>query len=407
MFWPTLTHYGWAVSIRTAGQFVALQVDSFHHNGWRYWVRIRNTFLKREFQRIGLDFRAQTLCTVKLSRKFFPQYHRHSLDSLIDRHEISVSDRHRALTDARILSMLWEKWLGLVSHDIFYGSVRELVGKPALPPQIDPGIIDDLPESPGAYALYGQSGECLLVRRSANLRRQILAHFSASQKDTALLRNTHRIDWREAAGELGARLHEMVISDQGRKTNDELCAWQLLPDQNHGFKTRLVYARDVDFSSTPDLFGPYLSPREAIHALRKIANAHRLCQKILGLDTNFSDKACIGYRQKSCRGVCVGKESHSMHHARVLAALARSSLHCWPFPGPVAFVERDEYGTREDYHVISRWRYLGTTQSEEKLRQLIEERSNADLEFDPEIYRLVAKFSKSSKIRIIQLAFSD
>lgn len=42
MFWPTLTHYGWAVSIRTAGQFVALQVDSFHHNGWRYWVRIRN-----------------------------------------------------------------------------------------------------------------------------------------------------------------------------------------------------------------------------------------------------------------------------------------------------------------------------------------------------------------------------
>jgi hypothetical protein len=41
MFWPTLTHYGWAVSIRTAGQFVALQVDSFHHNGWRYWVRIR------------------------------------------------------------------------------------------------------------------------------------------------------------------------------------------------------------------------------------------------------------------------------------------------------------------------------------------------------------------------------
>lgn len=42
MFWPTLTHYGWAVSIRTAGQFVALQVDSFHHNGWRYWVRIRS-----------------------------------------------------------------------------------------------------------------------------------------------------------------------------------------------------------------------------------------------------------------------------------------------------------------------------------------------------------------------------
>lgn len=48
MFWPTLTHYGWAVSIRTAGQFVALQVDSFHHNGWRYWVRIRTSTTERE-----------------------------------------------------------------------------------------------------------------------------------------------------------------------------------------------------------------------------------------------------------------------------------------------------------------------------------------------------------------------
>ena len=39
-------------------------------------------FLQREFKRLGLDFRAPALCTVKLSRKLFPEHHRHSLDTV-------------------------------------------------------------------------------------------------------------------------------------------------------------------------------------------------------------------------------------------------------------------------------------------------------------------------------------
>lgn len=60
-------------------------------------------FLKSEFARAGLSYEPQVLCTVKLSRKLFPEQRRHNLDSLIERHGLTCSARHRALGDAEVL----------------------------------------------------------------------------------------------------------------------------------------------------------------------------------------------------------------------------------------------------------------------------------------------------------------
>ncbi|MGE5615630.1 MAG: PolC-type DNA polymerase III, partial [Bacillota bacterium] len=43
-------------------------------------------FLKNEFRRVEMPFTAEVLCTVRLSRRLFPESHGHSLDSLIARH---------------------------------------------------------------------------------------------------------------------------------------------------------------------------------------------------------------------------------------------------------------------------------------------------------------------------------
>ena len=58
-------------------------------------------FLRHEFERAGLRFQARTLCTVKLSRRLYPDHARHNLDSLIDRHNLQCNSRHRALGDAQ------------------------------------------------------------------------------------------------------------------------------------------------------------------------------------------------------------------------------------------------------------------------------------------------------------------
>ena len=53
-------------------------------------------FLKNEFRRRGMSFNARVLCTVKLSRKLYPQHTRHNLDTLLERHGITCDARHLA-----------------------------------------------------------------------------------------------------------------------------------------------------------------------------------------------------------------------------------------------------------------------------------------------------------------------
>ena len=359
-------------------------------------------FLKHEFKRLGIDFRATSLCTVKLSRKLFPGHHRHSLDTLVGRYDIVVADRHRALADARVLWELWQRWHEMMPAEAIWQTVDLITGRPELPPQIDPTVIDDLPEAPGAYALFGKEGELLLAKRSTNIRQQVFAHFSPAKRDTALVRDTFRIDWREAAGELGARLKEIELTSAVRRPQDELCSWRLVLHGEGDFRPVLMFAGDTDFAHTEDLFGLYQNRREAVHALRKLAEGHRLCHNQVGLGTGKEGEACIAYKQKTCRGACIGKEPVSLHSARLMAALAKYRIHPWPYPGPVVLVERDEFGMREDYHVVDAWRYLGTAHDEATLDEIVENRSgDAATAFDADIYRIVGKYLRDGKIKVM------
>ena len=60
-------------------------------------------FLKHAFARLERSFAARVLCTVRLSRRLYPDAQGHGLDALIARHALDVTDRHRALGDARAL----------------------------------------------------------------------------------------------------------------------------------------------------------------------------------------------------------------------------------------------------------------------------------------------------------------
>jgi DNA polymerase-3 subunit epsilon len=358
-------------------------------------------FLKREFKRLDIDFRMPTLCTVKLSRKLFPEHHRHNLDTLVTRHGIVTKDRHRALADARVLWDLWQCWHESLPAETIKKTVDVIVGRPDLPPQIDVAVIDDLPEAPGAFALYAEDGGLLQVKRSTNIRQQVLAVFAPANRETVLARNTWRIEWHEAAGELGARLHEIELSRSTRKPVEDLCSWQLTQHAEGDFRPQLVYSRDLDFAVADDLFGLYMNRREAIHALRKLAEAHRLCHSHLGLVEAAKGEACIAYKQKTCRGTCVGKESPSLHSARMMTALAKFKVKTWPYKGAVALIERDEFGTREGFHLVDRWRYLDTVHNEQALYERLEGRTEAA--FDPDIYRIMNKYLQTGKLRVLAL----
>ena len=364
-------------------------------------ARFDYSFLKREFYRLGINFRANNLCTVKLSRKLFPEHHRHSLETLVSRFGIQVEARHRALEDARVLWLLWQQWHAMLSGDTIRTAIDGIVGRPQLPPQLDPAVVDDLPEAHGAYALLDKDGDALKVKRASNLRQQVLAHFQPQNRDSVLTKETCRIEWRETAGEFGARLAELELTAASRKPLDELCSWRLKKTVDGDFRPELVFANELDFATAKELFGLYYSRREAFVALRKLVDAHHLCHGVCGTDNSKPGDACVGFKQRACRGTCVGKEPISSHSARLMMALARTRISEWPFNGPIAIVERDEFGMHEDFHVIDHWRHLGVAHDETTLEALLDARQGRF--FDPEIYRALAKALKTEKLRVITL----
>lgn len=368
-------------------------------------------FLKSEFTRLAMDFRMPTLCTVRLSRKLFPEHHRHNLDTLVTRHRLSVhGSRHRALTDARLLWELWQCWQRELPGTTIEKAVATICGPAAWPAQVDPGMIDDLPEAPGAFAFYGEDGRLLVLKRSSNIRRQVLAQFAAGKRSEQLVDATRRIDWREAAGELGARLQEIELQRSASRATqepaagqiDEVCSWQVRPGSDGDFRVQLVRAQDLDFALYDDLFGLYGNRREAIRALRQMADAHHLCHQRLGLDDSAAGHACAAYRQKNCRGTCIGRESAAAHGIRLLTAIARWKLKPWPFAGPVALLESDDFGLRKDIHLVDRWRHVCTVRSEEALRvRLLDGPSQQP--FAPDVYRIISRGLAAGSITLRRL----
>jgi len=368
-------------------------------------------FLKAEFARLGVDFRATVLCTVKLSRKLYPAFPRHNLDSLIERHGIVVGERHRALADARVLRDLWQRWRAAPGEVALQAAVAALTRPVALPERLDPALADELPECHGAWALRGDDGALLASGRASNLRHKVLSLFAdgrASRPPAAL---AQQVEWTPAAGEFGARLAEIRYQRELKAAKTGAIAdpaagghwsWQLRAGDAGDCRPALVDERSAQFGVDDDLYGLYDTAKEARHALRKLADAHFLCPALLGLETpKAGDRACSAVRGGLCRGACCGRESLARHGARLFAALARLKLRVWPHAGPVVLVERDEFGMREDFHLFDRWRYYGRAEASEAIETgaMFESESH----FDSDIYRAYLKYSQGSALRLIAL----
>ena len=84
-------------------------------------------FMTEEFRRAGELFAMDRLCTVRLSRKLYPEYKTHKLDALIDRHGYRVDRRHRAYDDAEVLHKFYHENLIRLGSDQFYPLAQKLV----------------------------------------------------------------------------------------------------------------------------------------------------------------------------------------------------------------------------------------------------------------------------------------
>jgi DNA polymerase-3 subunit epsilon len=382
-------------------------------------ARFDYSFLRSEFLKADMGFSAKVLCTVKLSRRLFPEFVRHNLDVVMERNGLTCGARHRALGDARVLHDFWFKLRRDVEEARLAAVVQALLGAHQLPAHLPPGLADDLPEGPGAYRFFGADDTLLYVGKSNSLRARVCSHFGAERPDSLdrrLADQVRRVDWVETAGELGAMLHEAEwIRTQkpvyNRRAKSKAPPHTLRPrpaptPAGQAYRVEPAAIDSVDLADLMQCFGVFHSEKDARKAQIDIARAHGLCLKVLGLEDGAG--SCFAYQVGKCKGACVGKEPLILHNTRLQLALSSLKVKSWPFPGRVALRERGPRGGSPewmhdtDLHVVDHWTYLGTARTEEELDELGARESNAA--FDVDVYRILMRyFAKNPKLDWLDL----
>lgn len=371
-------------------------------------------FLRNAFSEAGLPYKADVLCTVKLSRALYPTERKHNLDSLIERHALKADARHRAMADADLLWQLWQKLNATLPAETLVTALQSLLQRPSLPSHLPADALDDIPDTPGVYLFYGENDMPLYVGKSVRLRQRVLSHFNSDHKlykDMRLSQQLYRIEVRETAGEIGALLLEaqlvkdlQPVHNRLLRRQGDLCAWRLKEDDRGNTLPVLTFASEQDFGRAERLYGLFSSKRKAEAALRELAEVHQLCLVQLGLEGRVGNgKPCFNWQLKRCKGVCIGKEDASFHRARLEGALANLHVKVWPWPGAVGLVEGE--GGRTDIHVVNNWCYLGTARSDDELWTLLEQLPSRP-SFDLDTYKILSRAltRKDLKIRLLSPA---
>ena len=360
-------------------------------------VRFDHGFVQNEFERLGRKLKVRTLCTVRLSRKLYPQHRSHGLDAIMQRHGLHTQARHRAMGDVDMVLA----WLKLAEQELGPTALENaaqalLQSSASLPPLLETPI-NDIPDAPGVYLFYGESAVPLYIGKSVHLRSRVMAHFQAAPKVTREMRivqEIRRVEWRETAGELGALLLESRLVKELQPVYNRLLrrerglsAWQMLSDPQAMPQLKLVQLDAVQSTALDQLYGAYRTKRQAHDALRALADAQGLCLHALGLESGKG--VCFAHQIGKCRGLCAGKETAALHRLRLQMALAEHRLKAWPHAGKVAIREYHAESGRTDIHVFDQWCHLATVQDDDALHDVAHSRQA--LAFDLDTYRLLLK----------------
>ncbi len=360
-------------------------------------VRFDYAFLKMEFERLGATFRPQLLCTVRLSRRLFPQYRTHKLADLITRHSLSAPARHRAYDDAHCLWQFYQLCLREFDLDTIEAAVKAQLGAQAVPSQLDPEQVAALPEGPGVYVFEDEDGVPLYVGKSVTVRKRVLSHFAAdygSGSELKLAQAVRRLRAVATHGELSALLLESdMVKDLQPQYNRMLrrrkqMTLLLETHDDAGYAgVRVADVAEIDPDEAQRLLAVYATRTRAKSSLVALSARFRLCPKLLGLEK--TNRECFLAQLGKCDRACEGAEPAEAYNERFEFAFERQKVAVWPYAGPVLIREqrRDLEGSVgfvvDGWCLTARLRELedGTVETEPEARR-----------FDLDRYKIIRQF---------------
>ncbi|MBT8232115.1 MAG: GIY-YIG nuclease family protein [Saprospiraceae bacterium] len=281
-------------------------------------VRFDYNFLKEEFKSLGYTFTKRNLCTVRLSRKAFPNLRSYSLGNLIKYFGIEVNNRHRAYDDAWATTILLEK---IFNEQTTQKDVQALVTQSIKLTKLPHGLKEDavlkLPEECGVYYFRNLEDRVIYVGKSINIQNRAKQHFSKhTRKTDKLFNQVASISYELTGSELISlllesyeikKLHPEI--NKAQKTRTYKYAVIKDVDKSGYFKYKIVTA-----SKTEEPLSLYGSRKSALGHIENIGETFNLCLKVNEIDK--SKHACFRYYLQKCQGACIGEEPPVYYNER-------------------------------------------------------------------------------------------
>ncbi len=287
-------------------------------------VNFDYSFLKYQLKACGYDLDCKKLCTVRLSRKVFPDAPSHSLGNICQYLGISNANRHRAGGDADATVLLFERVLKAGGLEVIRAMLKGNSKEQYLPTNLPAEEIEKLPMTPGVYYFHDQKGKVIYVGKARNLRSRVTSHFSndkPGRQKQAFLRNIYSISFETTGTELMAFLLECVEIKRlwpsyNRSLKKFEPAFGLYVYEDRNGYSRLVLEkkrRQLQPIYTFSLL------HEGQQLLRRLVKEFRLCPKFSFIQRD--NDTCIGVLEHACDGACEQKEPVAAYNQRVESAI--------------------------------------------------------------------------------------
>lgn len=359
-------------------------------------VRFDYSFIKQEYALLGQQFSPKLLCTVRLSRALYSTQKGHSLAKLIERHNIPVAARHRALDDAR--AMLQFTTIAFEEHgfELFNEAVARQLKTQSLPPHLDATEINSIENVPGVYIFRDETRLPLYVGKSVTLKKRVMSHFqSPDSKELKISQQVHHVETIKTGSELAALLLESRLIKELHPIYNRLLRRvslfaMLAKGEDGGYTTLSVKMGEIDASThLSEIYGIFKNRTAAKKKIEEIIRVFNLCPKLMGVEK--TQGACFNYSLGKCKGACIGKESSELYNRRVEIALEHSKIAMWEYPSAVA-VPINEEG---ESVVVENWIIQGFLTAEGEM--VI---NDIEPNFDVDEYKIIRRFLLQNRAMI-------
>jgi len=286
-------------------------------------------FVRNEFKRLGYDYVRDKLCTVQLSRRFIPGIASYSLGNICRHLNIQIHDRHRASGDAYATVKLFEYLIDISKQQNQH--IKDLPGinRNDLHPNLDPAVLNNLPEETGTYYFFNEKRELIYIGKSKNIRTRVLSHFRNynSKKAIEMMNSVAEIDYELTGSELIAllkesheiKLHRPIYNRAQRRIASIYGLFSYF-DKN-GYMRFVIDKNDTRQEIPLRSFSTLASGKRYLNYM---IDKYELCQKLCGLYP--APGACFNYEISQCKGACIGKELAKIYNERAKQLICEHSI---------------------------------------------------------------------------------